>query len=143
VLLAVTATLAVGAVCALLCVNLPVFARIFLDASVAEAEARQYAESLFLSREVFATRGRTGVILLISLFERQIVVLPDTGLVKHLNREALEGIIARMVKALAPGRIIGALEEGLRCLEDALAATAPSPSGENELPDEIVEEVGP
>jgi putative membrane protein len=143
VLLAVTATLAAGTVCALLCVNLPGFARIFLDANAAEVEARQYAESLFLSREVFATRGRTGIILLISLFERQVVVLPDIGLGKRLNREALEGIIARMVKSLASGRIAAALEEGLRGLEDALAPTVPAPSGENELPDGIVEEGGP
>lgn len=143
VLIAVTATLAAGAFCALLCVNLPWFARLFLDANAAEVEARQYAESLFLSREVFATRGRTGVVLLISLFERQVVVLPDTGLGMRLDHGALQRIIARMVKVIASGRVAAALEEGLHGLEDVLASTAPAPSGENELPDGIVEEGGP
>src|SRR5512139_2835893 len=70
-LLSVSATLLAGAACALACISLPGFARLFLDAHRAEVEARQYAESLFLSREVFATRGRTGILLLVSLFEHQ------------------------------------------------------------------------
>jgi putative membrane protein len=143
VMLAVTATLAAGAVFALLCIYQPGFARLFLDASAAEVEARQYAESVFLSREVFATRGRTGIVLLISLFERQVVVLPDTGLGKRLDRDALQAVVARMVKVLASGRVAAALEEGLQGLEDVLAGTAPALPGENELADGIVEEAGP
>ena len=70
VLFSVVATLAVGAACALLCVLVPGFARLFLDAHRAEVEVKQYAESLFLSRELFATRDRIGVLLLVSMFER-------------------------------------------------------------------------
>lgn len=143
VLLAVTATLAAGAACALLCVSVPRFARWFLDANRAETEVRQYAESLFLSRELFATRRRTAVLLLVSLFERRVVVLPDTGLGQRLRREVLQGVIARMTSTLATGRVARALEEGLAGLEAALAGAAPAASGENELPDVIVEKEGP
>jgi putative membrane protein len=106
-------------------------------------ETRQYAESLFLSREVFATRGRTGIMLLVSLFERQVIMLPDTGLSKRLGREASLGIITRMTPPLASGRVAKAFEAGLAGLEEALGATAPAVAVENELPDAIVEEKGP
>jgi putative membrane protein len=142
VLLAVVSTLATGAACALLCVALPKFARIFLDAHRADVEVRQHAQSLFLSREVFATRGRTGVLLLISMFERQVVLLPDTGLDKRLGRKAMHDIVARMTTALATGRVSSALENGLQGLEEHLSASAAGASRENELPNVIIEEKG-
>ncbi len=141
-LLAVMATLAAGAVCALVCIGAPGIARIFLDAHRAETEVRQYAQSLFLSREIFATRERTGILLLVSMFERQVVVLPDSGLDKRLGREALRGIIARMTIALAAGQPAQALENGLQGLEENLATPAIAASGGNELPDALIEEKG-
>ena len=141
VLSAVTATLLAGAACGLACVAFPAFARLFLDANRAEVEARQYAKSLFLSREVFATRGRTGILLLVSLFEHQVIMLPDSGLAKRLGREASQAIIARMTALLASGRIANALVEGLAGLEASLRA-APEGVPVNELPNAIVEEKG-
>lgn len=142
VLFSVVATLATGAACALLCVAVPGFARFFLEAHRAEVEVRQYAQSLFLSREVFATRGRIGVLLLISTFERQVVLLPDTGLAKRLGREAMHHIIARMTAALAGGQVRLALENGVQGLEEHLAATAAGAARGNELPNVIIEEKG-
>ena len=142
VLIAVVLLLAAGAAGALLCVSVPRFARLFLVAHRAEVEVRQYAESFFLSREVFATRRRTGVLLLVSLFERQVVVLPDTGLGQRLSKEALQRIITRMTIALASGQVARALEDGLSSLEEVLTVTVPGESGDNELADEIVEEKG-
>lgn len=142
VLFAIVFTLAAGSACALLCIAVPKFARFFLDAHRAEVEVRQYAQSLFLSREVFTTRGRTGVLLLVSIFERQVVLLPDTGLHKRLGREALQDIVARMTTALATGQVGLALENGLQGLEEHLAATAAGVARENELPNNIIEEKG-
>lgn len=143
VLFTVTATLLAGAACALLCVMLPGVARLLLDAHRAEVEARQYAESLFLSREVFATRGRTGILLLVSLFERKVIMIPDTGLSRRLSREASQAIITRMTPLLASGRVANAFEAGLAGLEESLKATVPAGTIENELPNGIVEEKGP
>ena len=143
VLLSVTATLLAGAACALACVVLPGFAQLFLDTDRAGVEARQYAESLFLSREVFATRGRTGVLLLVSLFERQVIMLPDSGLARRLDRDLSQGIIARMTVQLASGQVAKAFEAGLTGLDEALGVTAPAGVPVNELPDAIVEEKGP
>jgi putative membrane protein len=141
-LLAVVTTLAAGAACALLTVYLKGFARWFLSDHRADVEVRQYAESLFLSRELFATRQRTGILLLVSLFERQVIVLPDTGLRKRLSRDAMQEVIARMAAPLASGQVTRALEEGLKSLEDILAVTVFEESGENELPEEIIVEKG-
>lgn len=134
--------LAAGAACALLCVLLPGIARIFLDKERAELEARQCAESLFLSRELFATSKRNGILMLIGLFERQVILLPDTGLGSQLDKNMLEKIIARMTKTLASGMVADALEEGVQGLEEVLSA-ATSGKSKNELSDNVIEEEGP
>ncbi len=137
---ALATTLAAGAVCALMTVCLSWFARFFLNAHRKEREVRQHAESLFLSHQLFATRKRSGILLLVSLFERQVIILPDTGISTRLSREAMQDIISLMTPSLASGSVTRALEEGLAKLEEILAATATGEAGENELPDEIIEE---
>jgi putative membrane protein len=142
ILTAVVVTLAIGGTAALLCIFVPKFARLFLHAQRAELEVQEHAKSLFLSHELFATHKRTGMLLLVSLFERQVVILPDTGLRKCLSPDAMQGIIDRMKPSLASGLTVRALEDGLKSLEDVLVATEHAKSGKNELPDEVIEEKG-
>jgi putative membrane protein len=118
------------------------FARLFLTAHRAEMEVRQYAQSLFLSRELFATKNRQAVLLLISIFEKQIIVLPDKGTSKRLSPKEIQEIIARMTPSLAAGRVSCALADGLEGLVKNLAGTAKDTSRENEISDEIIEEKG-
>lgn len=142
----VTAVLGVGALFALLAVLVPGFARLFLSSHRAEVEVRQYAQSLFLERELFATAGRTGVLLLVSLFERQVILLPDKGLRKRLTEEATRDVIGAMTPCLARNEVDRALEHGIDRLALALEATlsaAEVKSGKDELANEIIEEKGP
>ncbi|HOW54587.1 MAG TPA: TPM domain-containing protein [Syntrophorhabdaceae bacterium] len=142
-LVAVVATLAAGCALALLTIFVPALAGLFLSAHRVETEVRQYAQSVFLTREIFATRARTGVLLLVSLFERRVVLLPDSGLQDRLTGDAIRDIIARMTPSLAQGEIARALEEGLEKLSEILSAVVPAgQGGGNELPDGIIEEEG-
>lgn len=141
VLASVTATLITGAACALACVSIPRFARLFLDGNRADTEARQYAESLFLSREVFATKARNGILLMVSLFEREVVILPDRGLSGRIGREALEKVIGGMTVRLASGQVARALEAGLDGLAGVLGGASSAIAG-NELPNAVIEEKG-
>ena len=123
-------------------VYLPWFARIFLNAHRSEMEVRQYAESLFLSRQLFATSKRSGILLLVSLFERQVIILPDTGISTLLSREVMQDIILLMTPFLASGLVTRALEEGLKKIEEILVIAATGEAAENEIPDKIIEEKG-
>ncbi len=139
---AVMTSLAGGASLALLSVWVPRFSRMLLDPHRVEAEVRQYAQSLFLTRELFASRGRTGILLLVSLFERRVVVLPDTGLAPGLSAGGLQKIIAGMSAPLATGQVGRALEDGLGELEQALAASSAGRSRVDEIPNAVIEEKG-
>lgn len=133
--------LGAGAVLTAMTLLLPGFARIFLAVHRAETEVRQYAESLFLSRELYATARRTGILLLVSLFERKVVILPDKGLNDILTENQLHSIIREMTPLLHQRAARKAFEAGMEklsvILENGLTGT-----GKNELPDEIIEEKG-
>jgi putative membrane protein len=142
VLISVFSMLIAGIIAAILSLYVQKFARFFLVTNRAEVEVRQYAESLFLSRELFATRRRTGVLLLVSLFEHQIILLPDKGHNRTLNQKAMTKIIDQMKPALLSGKVVRALEIGLAGLEERLAGKKRGKSRKNELSNLIIEEKG-
>ena len=141
VIISIVAILGCGALLALLTTLIPKLARQFLSDSEADMEVRQYAESLFLNRELFATSSRTGILVLVSLFERKIVVIPDNGLSSRLTEDSTRGVIKAMTPFLKQGNVREAFEAGLKQLADSLGKTGQAISG-NELPDDIIEEEG-
>jgi putative membrane protein len=143
-LLAVVAILGSGAIGALLAILVPRFARLFLREARSQAEVRPYAESLFLRHELFGTRGRTAVLILVSQFERRVEVVPDTGLRARVGEAGWQHVIETMVPHLRETGPFHALEAGIAYVErlltskgfDAAAGTA------NELPNRPIEESG-
>ena len=119
-LLHAVAILGAGAACGLLTVFVPAFARLFVDRLRADAEVRQHAQALFLEHELFRTPQRTGILLLISRFEREVVILADTAARSRLGETGLQAIISRMTPPLAAGRTAAALDAGLHALKARL-----------------------
>lgn len=142
ILLSMVITLGAGLLLVLLTIIYPPFARLFIVKNRAETETRQYAESLFLKRELFQTSGRKGILVLISLFEKKVVIHTDTGISHLLKEEIIQGIINRMRPQLARKDVAGALETLLEELTKVLVANPPKGKALNELPDEIIEEKG-
>lgn len=140
-LIPVVGILASGALFALLTVMIPRFSRCFLSDYSADAEVLQYAKALFLDRELFATRKRTGILLLVSLFEHRIVILPDKGLDERLKAEDIRNMIAMMTPFLKRKQISQAFDAGLDHLSSILTIFSQE-EGNDDLPDEIIEEEG-
>ncbi len=140
----VVIVLGAGAALALLSVFWPAFGRLFLDGPRMETETKQYARSLFLERELFRTRDRTAVLLLVSLFERRVVLLPDRGVEDRLPPQTLQDIIARMGPLLRSGDRFRALQEGLSLLEEGLlqAGFVPAAGAQDRIPEEFIQEKG-
>jgi putative membrane protein len=142
ILSSLAAILATGALFALLSVFLPGFGRLFLSNQRKETECMQYAESLFLSNELFATQDRRGILILVSQFERQVVILPDTGVRDLLNTEVLEVVISVMTSHLRRNELRQAMVSGLEGIHSALGFDMPEWEDRNELSNEIIEEDG-
>jgi putative membrane protein len=142
ILFSVAVILGAGALFALLSVLFPRFGKVFLSPQRKETETMQYAESLFLSRELFSTEDRRGILLLVSQFERQVVILPDKGVRSLLSDEVLKGVISKMTSSLRGNDLRRALETGLDGIRTALGSSVSGRTDRNELPDEIIEEEG-
>ncbi len=135
------ATLGIGALCALVTVYVPAFARLFVRASRAALEVQQLAKAQFLERQLFATPGRTAVLLLVSVFERRVVILPDTGLHPRVSAAEWDAVITRMTGSLRDGKAGAALLDGLAGVSELLHAkgftciTPPSVFGNRPIED--------
>ncbi len=136
--------LGVGMLAAVLAACWPPLARRIVGSPRLQGEVEQYARAFFLERELFATRERNGILLLISLFERKVVVLPDSGVAARLSDGALAGVIDGMRTPLARGRRAEAVLAGLTALENALLAAGvrETAGGPDEIPSEFVEDRG-
>jgi putative membrane protein len=138
------AILGAGAAAALLAVFVRPFARIFLRGPRRDFETRRRAQALFLEREMFATRARHGVLLMVCVFERQVEIVADRGYGGRVDERDWNRVIAAMRPALARGKVAAALQEGLGGIEALLVAKgfAGGNGDGNELPDALVQQRG-
>ena len=144
-LLHTVAILGTGATSAIVAIFAPPFARLFLRAPRRDLEVRRHAESLFVRHGLTSTRERTGILLLVSLFERKIELLPDIAFHTRVSATEWDAVVARMMPKLRAQRPVDALLEGLGALDVLLAAKGfgPRTDNRNELPDRPIVERGP
>jgi putative membrane protein len=136
--------IAVGACAALLAIFVPAFARLFLHGARCELEVGQYAQALFLHRELFNTPDRSAILILLSRFERRVHILPDTGLHGAVGEAEWQAVIEKMRPALRAVRIADALHAGLTALEELLLRIGyqGGAGAENPPADRLIEEQG-
>ena len=144
-LVCAVALLASGGASALVAVLVPGYARVFLRPAIRDLEVRHYAQSLFLRRELFKTRSRSAILILVCKFERRVEILPDVGLYGRVGADDWKRVIAAMMPLLRDARFADALHAGVSLAGQMLAAKgfAGNPGGANELPDGSIEEQGP
>ena len=112
--------LGAGAASALLAIFAPPFARLFLRQTRIDTEVRQYAESMFLRRSLFATSRRTAILILISLFERRIEIVADEGCHQRVKPADWQEVIARMTPHLRERKPGDALRDALTAVDALL-----------------------
>jgi putative membrane protein len=106
---------------------------------VLEARVRRRAASAFLEQEVFHTENRTGILLFVSLFERRVVLLADSGIHQKVEEGQWESITRRLAAEIRHGRPGPALVEAIRECGEVLARHHVDirPGDRNELSDEL------
>lgn len=85
-----------------------------------DARARRRAAVAFLDQEVFRTRDRTGILLFVSLFERRVVLLADSGIHQKVEEGAWEAITGRLAEGIRGGRPAPSLTEAIRACGELL-----------------------
>ncbi|HEY5931090.1 MAG TPA: hypothetical protein VIU02_12335 [Burkholderiales bacterium] len=136
-------TLGGGVILALLTMFLAPLARLFTDRSRRRVEVGQHARSMFFDRGLDRTRGRVGILLLLSVFERQVVLLADDGFEGKIGDTDWQELTQRVTLLLRHYGALGALHAALDGLEALLLARGFRGDGSaNELPDAVVVQGG-
>ena len=113
----------------------PTLRRLLSAAAVRRDEVRRAARAAFVELGVSRTRGRTGVLVYVSMLERSVEVVVDIGVDECAKSAAFQQAAAALSRALPD---LDAFVTALRALREPLSAVLPRAADDiNELPDEI------
>ncbi|HEX7953205.1 MAG TPA: hypothetical protein VF523_09095 [Burkholderiales bacterium] len=136
----VLAMLGSGAILALLAIAIAPVARLFIDRARRDAEVTQFARALYLQRGLDRTRGRVGILVLVSLFERKVVILADAGFDGRVKAHDWGALTRRIALLLPRAGAAVALRAGLDGMEALLLERGfRGGDGGNELPDAVAQ----
>jgi putative membrane protein len=101
---------------------------------------RQRADEQFLSKNLHATRERTGVLIYVSAAERMVELVADENIHSQVGDAAWQPPVAALVEGLKQGKVAAGFERCIGLCADLLAERFPSKPGDNpnELPDAVV-----
>lgn len=113
--------------------------RLMLNQAHMDQATRQRAETAFLEEEVFNTRQRTGILIFISFFEHEVIVMADKGISKVVDQKEWDTLVRIIIEHTKQGKITDGIVSAIsRCgsilLDKGFVIT---PDDINELGDEL------
>ncbi|HEX5099926.1 MAG TPA: TPM domain-containing protein [Polyangiaceae bacterium] len=115
--------------------------RLLVSRSAARRQVEQHASALFARHGLYRTRSQTGVLLLVSELERQVVILGDKAIDARLGQTGWQAHIDHLVAAIRRGVAAQGILEVLERLGAVLAEVAPAEEqNDDELPNTVIQE---
>jgi putative membrane protein len=118
---------------------IPAVERMFISEREMVEMVHVRARQAFLDNEVFLTRERTGILLLVSLFEHRVEVLGDSGITDRVAEDAWGDVVADIITGIKRGEatqgMVAAIGRCGRLLESA--GVARRADDDNELDDSL------
>lgn len=104
-----------------------------------EFEVVERAQLEFYWKNIQRTEERTGILIFLSLMERQCVVLADKGISSKLPRETWDGIVKTVVDGIKKNQASEGLIEAIQKCGVILAEHFPArDANPNELPNQLI-----
>jgi putative membrane protein len=104
-----------------------------------EHATRQRAENAFLKEEVFNTRHRTGIMIFVSFFEHEVIVMADRGISKVVEQKVWDKMVRDLTENIRKRKITEGIEAAIKqCGEILLEKGFKKTSDDvNELRDDL------
>ena len=118
---------------------LPGLKRLLVSRRHLDYATRSRAENAFLAEEVFHTRHRTGIMLFVSFFEHEVIVMADRGISKVVEQKEWDNVVHMITRGISSGNVLSGMEEAInRCSEILLEkGFQRTPDDINELRDDL------
>ncbi len=124
---------------AALLLSLPALRYHITPRSLMRKYAAHNAAQQFLALNTSSTQGRTGVLIFVSILERYVEIIGDTGITSKVDKHTWQKIVDDMVPLLAKHQISDAMVLGVeRCGAELSQHFPPGKSNPNELPDRFI-----
>lgn len=94
--------------------------RMLISQQQLDMSTRQRAENVFLEEEIFNTRQRTGIMIFISFFEHEVIVIADKGINKVVDQKEWDNIVHGMISRIREGKLVDGLEAAIKRCGDIL-----------------------
>lgn len=113
--------------------------RVMLSQTHMDQATRKRAENAFLEEEVFNTRHRTGIMIFVSFFEREVMIMADRGISKVVEQKEWDKLVRNIIEKIRMGKVTDGIESSiLRCGEILLEkGFIKTPDDINELRDDL------
>ena len=104
-----------------------------------EEAVRERAIRAFFEKGLYRTREATGVLIFISLVERKVWILGDSGINARIEADSWQRYVDALTDGIRKGRACDALCAVVESCRDLLAEHFPRRADDlNELPDEVI-----
>lgn len=87
--------------------------RILMSQSHLDQATRKRAENAFLEEEVFATRHRTGIMIFVSFFEREVIIMADRGISKVVEQKEWDKMVRGITENIRMGKVADGIEAAI------------------------------
>jgi len=79
-----------------------------------DTSTRIRAERAFLEQEVFNTRERTGILIFVSFFEQEVIVMADKGISKVVDQKEWDALVRLIIDGIRRNKLVDGLEAAIK-----------------------------
>jgi putative membrane protein len=113
--------------------------KLVVSQSHLDEATRRRAESIFLEEEVFNTRQRTGILIFISFFEHEVIIMSDKGISKLVDQKEWDTLVQSIITQIKKGNLTEGIVHAIKRCGDILLEQGfeITPDDVNELKDDL------
>ncbi len=129
-------TLLAGGAGAALVAFVPALKRVMAGKSLMDQRIADRAAHAFITEEVFNTRDRSGIMIFLSLLERRVQVVGDSGINAKVEQDEWDDVVRRIVQGMKNGKPADGLIDAINKCGELLERRGVEirPDDTNELP---------
>lgn len=95
------------------------------------------AYKCFVENEIFATNQRSGVLLFLSFFEKEVFILADKGIYNHIPKDSWTGITTNLVRDMNEKTKLLAIQNSIESISELFKQLPKELEIKNELKDDL------
>jgi putative membrane protein len=118
---------------------IPILKRAFTTKREIEEEVYQRSLEVFYEHKVSMTKDRTGIVIFISLLERKVKVLADSGINEKVEKDYWNDLVKSLSNEIGQGNMINGVVKAIATCGEKLIESFPAKNDNtNQISDELI-----